>query len=595
MIKILAFLKAVKNVITNHKKITILTTVIIVILIFLGCVAIKGISDIKIMKQNALVSEQQFKLTINYMKSNDFDNASVSMDKAEESIMTIKNKLNEPLWETVGIIPAIKSVGELVNIMNDASSDVIRPTITHFKKYPLTDLKAKDGVNVGLLMQDVEFADELVPKIDNLISRFDNINISKNTLDMIDKSGKLNEYKNKFASIENKYKDIKRYMPITKTILGNGNNRLYILAAQNSSEIRSCGGFPGSVGTIRIKDGILTIGDFKSVYDILPPSVPASAGVTPSENKLFGNNLSYPRDAEYSPDFERVGKIWASSYEAKHKEHIDGVISLTPSVIQKILQTCGNITLSDGTMLDGCNATKVLQYNIYNKYFSKATNVENSNKITDALFAETAKKTMDLFTSKFDVKNAKDSFSIFSDGTKDRTILLWMADKKEENIIKENGCSGALNTGSPNAVAGVYYSGSDPCKLGWYFDLNTQIGQPVINKDGTRTYKVKVILNNVLDKKTISKAGKYILGNYNGAMKGYVYLVAPVGGNIDNFNTNNNTKIKTTEYQGVKLGYSLNITIKPNTPVEITYEVTTAAGVSDPLKVSSTPTLEAYR
>ena len=61
------------------------------------------------------------------------------------------------------------------------------------------------------------------------------------------------------------------------------------------------------------------------------------------------------------PDFERVGSIRAHSYESRNGIHVDGVISLTPVIIQKILKYTGGVTLSDGTELNGDNATKVLQ------------------------------------------------------------------------------------------------------------------------------------------------------------------------------------------------------------------------------------------
>ena len=108
-------------------------------------------------------------------------------------------------------------------------------------------------------------------------------------------------------------------------------------------------------------------------------------------------------------------------------------------------------------------------------------------------------------------------------------------------------------------------------------------------------YAIRSYYDNAIDKETISTAGRYIIGNYYGAMRGYIHLFAPVGGNVDNFKTSNGTVINTAEYNGLELGYSLDLLIYPDTPIEITYEVTTAYGVSEPLTISSTPTLENYR
>ena len=48
-----------------------------------------------------------------------------------------------------------------------------------------------------------------------------------------------------------------------------GSDKVYLLAAQNTAEIRAAGGFPGSIGTIRVEDGVMSIGDFNPVNDVL--------------------------------------------------------------------------------------------------------------------------------------------------------------------------------------------------------------------------------------------------------------------------------------------------------------------------------------
>lgn len=578
----------------KRKKIIIITVSIIAVLM-LGMIAggTVAIKDAKLMKQQAMQLKSDLKVSMDCIKAEKFDEAEAAIGRVDALIDELRLKLDQPMWKLASAFPVvgkdISSIDDLLALAGDASGTVIKPMVAQMKEYPLSELKVGDGFNVGLLISYVDFAEKLEPEIDKLASEIDKINIS------LDKKGKLNQYKEELLAMNARYHELKEYLPVFRTVLGGEEDRLYMLAAQNSSEIRAGGGFPGSIGTIRIQDGILTVGEFKTVYDVLPYSTPAEAGVTSEENALFGHWMSYPRDAEYNPDFGRVAYVWATAYESNNGEKLDGVISLTPSIIQKMLELHGEITLSDGTVLNGSNATKVLQYDLYGKYFAKNANGSQSNDIVDALFAETAKQTMNLFMSGFSIKSSNKYFSIFSEGVQDRTIMMWMADENEESVMIESGCSGILNTGENNAVAGVYYSGSDPCKLGWFFNLDTEVGEPVVNEDGTKTYDVKVVLSNVIDSETIANAGTYILGNYGGAMKGFLHLFAPTGGTISDFNASNGLQMTQTEYQGLQLGYSLNVMIYPDAPLEITYKVTTAAGVDDTLTISSTPTLQNYR
>ena len=79
------------------------------------------------------------------------------------------------------------------------------------------------------------------------------------------KSDKITEYTDKMKMLVQTYADAEQYLNLFDTFLGDGEDRTYLLVAQNSAEIRASGGFPGSIGTIRIEDGILYIGDFASL------------------------------------------------------------------------------------------------------------------------------------------------------------------------------------------------------------------------------------------------------------------------------------------------------------------------------------------
>ena len=69
-------------------------------------------------------------------------------------------------------------------------------------------------------------------------------------------------------------------------------------------------------------------------------------------------------------------------------------------------------------------------------------------------------------------------------------------------------------------------------KLGWFLDIDTEIGEPVVNDDGTRTYDVTATYSNVLNNADKVNAGNYILGSYGGTITGYIHIFAPAGGTI---------------------------------------------------------------
>ena len=202
---------------------------------------------------------------------------------------------------------------------------------------------------------------------------------------------------------------------------------------------------------------------------------------------------------------------------------------------------------------------------------------------------------MSKLVSDFDVKKAGDYYKVFSDGAKNRTVMMWMEDEEEQELVKNAGCSGGLNEDPENPETGVYFSISDPCKLGWFLDIDTEIGEPVVNDDGTRTYDVTATYSNVLSNADKVNAGNYILGSYGGTITGYIHIFAPAGGTISDIKTSNGGRMYTGTYHNLDVAYMFGNSIAPGANITITYKVTTAAGVTTPLGVNSTPTLQNYR
>lgn len=524
----------------------------------------------------------------------DFERADVATDKLDSTVDDIDELLAGKTWRTAAKMPVVGeyvgAVDSLVDIVKIATGRMIKPALTVIQDYPLDSIKVGDeGFNTYTMEAYIGLLEELNPAINDIIGYLDDINIPDSL------GGKVAQYTDKMAMITDAYAVAEDYLPLLKAFLGGGSDRTYLLAAQNSTEIRAGGGFPGSIGTITIVDGVLTIGDFNSVYDVLPYGTPASVGPSELEDTLFGNWMHYPRDASFNPDFERVAQIWAKAYGNKSNTNVDGVISLTPTIIQRLLSYMGEVQLSDGTVLNGENATQMLQHDLYYKYFNNASYTDDTNDVVDALFAETAKTTMSRLVDDFDLNKIAGYLSVFNAGAEDRTIMMWMADETEQQYVRDVGCSGGLNDNPENPEIGVYISGSDPCKLGWYVNVNTQIGEAQVNEDGTRTYDVTVTVENTIDNNTIKTAGTYILGSYEGAWRGYIHLFAPAGGTISDVKADSNGGFRKSKYENLEVAYNLNVMIYPQKSMNITYKVTTAEGVTTVPEVSMTPTLQGYR
>lgn len=581
----------------RNKKLKIARNIAIALvpIIIIGLLIFRLGTDAKSMLSEANTLKTDLKAVMTGVKERDVESAQNAILKLDNTVRKLDRTLSSPVWKAVSHAPFagkyVKSVNTLVSVAEDASDNILKPALDVMDEYPLEGLKVGDGFSVSTINAYLNLLEDIEPRIESMTTKMQTVKLPLGKTEM------LSEYTQMLTKLTAAYKENGEYLPLFRAFLGDGSDKLYLLAAQNSAEIRASGGFPGSMGTIRIEDGVLTIDDFKTVYDMISVNPPTEAHITDTEYLLFSGSLDYARDACYIPDFERVGEIWALAYESKNDEHIDGVISLTPVIIQKVLAYTGAVTLSDGTELNGDNATQMLQKDLYYKYLSSNSSykISNANDYVDSLFAETAKIVMGKLVDDFDINRIADYSKIFTDGGKDRTILMWMEDETAESYVKAAGCSGALNDDPSNPEAGVFFSGANGSKLGWFVSLDTQIGDVTVNDDGSRTYDVTVTVSNDITRDDMYRAGNYIIGNYNGQVESYLHLFAPAGGTISDFETSNSMTMNMDEYHGLEVAYNVEFMLAPSNPVTVTYKVTTAPGVSTPLKISQTPTLQSYR
>lgn len=538
-----------------------------------------------------------YRLLAQALRELDVQQATITRNKTDADISALERYFEGPLWRAAENISAIEekmaSAREILDLAKTANSALIDPLIQQLTNYPLTDMQTEAGFRVDIVIAYLDFIESYYPVANEFAERLSTIDTR--FLNMVDSDGKIAEYSVQLKQLIDDSEPYLSYVPFLRAFLGNGGDRLYVFAAQNTAEIRASGGFPGSVGAIRIQNGLASIVEFQSVYNVFPSYVPYEAAITSTEANLFNGRMSLPWDADFSPDFERVANIWALAYQNRNGEHVDGVISATPVVIQRLLSLLGEVSLSDGTVIDGNNAMRVLQHDLYYKYLSRVSEVSyrTGNDLTDQLFAETAKKTLNLLFSSLDFEHLRDVYFFTQQSFADRTLLLWMADEDEQELIRQMGWAGTLNKDETKPEIGVFFNSTSASKMGWYLDIDVTIGEATENEDGSMTYPISVCYSNRITQEERDIAGGYILGGGYGGLIGGMYIFAPAGGSISNFRSSKGY-LYTGTYQGLDLIYQYS-NIEMGSSIEIECEITTAPVECSQLTVMQTPTAQGYR
>lgn len=528
------------------------------------------------------------------LKEQNLDSAAERLAAAEEKTDTVRRSLEATITNLGGGMPAVQkqldNIQDVLDLIDALNGQILQPATDMLQANPLDGLSTPDGVRVDALGKYIDFVDGLMPAVEELVAQAQTVDLS-----VVDADGDLQKKLTQAEELVSLYQQNPTALTALKAMLGMEGNRTYLLAAQNSAEIRASGGFPGAMGVLRIQDGILTIQDFKKVYDVLSSYTPTEAQVTNQETNLFHGGLSAPRDADYCPDFERVACIWALGYEAKQKEAVDGVISMTPVLVQRLLDAMDEeITLFDGLTMDGSNACRVLQYDLYYKYFGREY-VANAAVLADQLFADAAKKTTILLLDHLDGEALSGYLDVAGESLDDRTMMIWMKDEEEQAIIRKLDWDGGLNSDPEKPEAGVYVNCTIASKMGIFLEMDTQVGERTQNADGSYTYPITVTFHNSITREEINQAAAYITGGASGGFSGSAYFFAPAGGTVGNFASERPIYIREETYHDLGLGYLQSLYIGPGQSLTITYDITTASGVETELTFSKTPTIQNYR
>lgn len=130
-----------------------------------------------------------------------------------------------------------------------------------------------------------------------------------------------------------------------KTLNTGGVEKTYLVLFQNNMELRPGGGFIGSFGVIKVKDGSvldLQVHDVVNTDFKVPHSVPAPY---PMEETLGVRTWSF-RDSNFSPHFPENVENALQFYKIfGGTEEFDGVIGITTHVLESMLTITGPVSV----------------------------------------------------------------------------------------------------------------------------------------------------------------------------------------------------------------------------------------------------------
>lgn len=578
----------------NRRVSAIVAAIVAVVLVAFGVSGFMLFNSAKTVKSQAKETVEIVGGLKDKVTSGDFSTLPDDAKKIDELCSSMKKETSSPVWTMASFIPVyggdINAARTMVDALSDVSSGALVPMADNLAQATPGKLFQDGTINVSALQavaDSLSDSSKAFKSANKKVQSIGDTHIAQVT-ELVDKA------KDGFATLNGAVDAAEKVAPVLPQMLGaNGQTRNYLLYAMNNVEIRACGGFGGSQGLISVTDGQMSIGEFVPRIGLSEDE--AVESVDEEDEALFGNHSNlYNSGNTYSPDWPRNSQRVAALWKSQYGQDVDGVVGIDPVFLQYLLGLVGNVSLPDGTVVDGTNAAKVLMHDVYWNY-----PVEES----DGIFASVASAAFDKILGGIGDVDVTKLVGAFERGAEEGRLIAWMRNDDEQNAIKETGIDASLpdpDDPSADPVAGVYFNNLSFSKLDWYLNADTQIGQGVKNGDGTCSYRITVTLTNIMTQEEAGKLPDYVAAGASDAARDderlNVSVFAPTGGNISDLTVEGTQfGLGAATWHGIPF-YSGTVDLHAGETTTITYTLTTSAEAGDkPLTLRQTPTCQAAR
>ncbi len=229
---------------------------------------------------------------------------------------------------------------------------------------------------------------------------------------------------------------------VANYLLKNDNQeKTFLILFQNNLELRPGGGFIGSFGIFKVKNGKITLsqihdtGNFDGrIPSVVEPPYPMKQTLRIDSWKL--------RDSNYSPNFEtNAKKAEEFYYMGNGGEQFDGVIGITADVLSSFLKATGPIQIDGypGTY-DSENAVITLERQVEKDYVEQGIKAGERKAVMSELGKEIIKRISILSGSQ-----QLELFGIIADDLNSKDIQMYFKDGELQQLIEKNGWSGNVD------------------------------------------------------------------------------------------------------------------------------------------------------
>jgi len=368
-----------------------------------------------------------------------------------------------------------------------------------------------------------------------------------------------------YAPLLDTYRELDGVLP---GLLGWGDEKRYLVLAQNPAELRPSGGYTGTVGVITLRDGAITGQDFVDTYDLsVQEGLPYIDPPDELTAYLLGEDQSWRlADANWSPDFPTVARKAMELYGIETGEQdIDGVIAITTYALDRLLEVTGPVDIPEyGVTVQPGEVTMTL----LGATRGTASSIEGRKNVLDAVAVETLNRLLSLPPESWE-----ETATALEDVGRQRSALVWLADEGAQGMVEDAGWDGRVRQDDGDYVYVVESNVAPTSKYNLVVDRTDSLSV-TLDDSGTATNQLRLDWQNNAGEPgepyaslrgfSISEEGWY------GA---YLRVLTPEGSKLLSAKGAASERIRGAERVGAEAGRSVfgNDLLMPPGPSKLTY------------------------
>ncbi len=153
--------------------------------------------------------------------------------------------------------------------------------------------------------------------------------------------------------------------PILSRLLGKDGPTEYLVLIQNSDELRPTGGYIGTVASLTINQGKISLTNYEDI-SFGPNDKPKDPPILPPEPLLHYMHTYnfFPRDANWWPDFPTSGLQFLNLYKEYYGRDLDNLVAIDAKFVGYLFEALGPVDLlSSNERLSSANIEDWLRSN----------------------------------------------------------------------------------------------------------------------------------------------------------------------------------------------------------------------------------------